>query len=140
MHQIGPHVSPVPTTFDFFSITTDTDDKTPNVRLISTADEDIIERGRDWTYMWTYLVHPDNSPIPNIPVKFFVVRGPGQVDPTNAITDAYGMAVTKVSGVAYGQHTVVGSEAVVSDTLYYQTISFFRTPPCTHDQGSIGGF
>lgn len=123
-----------------FSITTDTSDKTPNVRLINTVDEDMTERGKDWTYMWAYLVHADNSPIPNIPIKFFIVRGPGMVEPKDGITDAYGMAMTKVSGLVYGQHTVTRTEAVVNDTLYYQTISYFRTPPCTHDQGEIGGF
>ncbi len=123
-----------------FTVTASTPVTIPAVRLIHSADEDVIERGRDWTIVWAYFIRPDYTPIAGVKVKFFIVRGPGKVEPVEAITDDFGMAWTKVSGMVYGQHTVSRAEAVVDGELHYATISHFRTPPCTHDQGHLQGF
>lgn len=116
-----------------FSIVTEED--TPPVRLINTADEDFIGRRRNTSRLWAHFVRDDNSPIAGITVKFTKVLGPGSVAPTTAVTDEYGMAHTVVSGVQYGEMTRVRTEAVVDDSLHYNVVSFYRLIPCSHDQG-----
>jgi hypothetical protein len=118
-------------------------DTCPAVRLINTADEDLLERGHNSTHLWAYLVRPDNSPIPNAKVKFIAILGPGKVETADAITDAYGMAVTKVFDISCSEMTRVRTETVVDDVLYYDLVSLYGTCGCGHNQGhnqgSVGG-
>jgi len=120
-----------------FSVTSQ--DLVPAVRLINTADEDMVGRPTNNPRLWAHLVRADNSPIAGITVKFSVVLGPGHVAPLTAVTAADGMAYTTVTGLGFSEMTRVRTEAVVDGELYYNVVSFFRTLPCTHDQGHNQG-
>ncbi len=120
-----------------FSVTSS--DTVPAVRLINTADEDMVGRPTSDPRLWAHLVRADNTPIAGVTVKFSVVLGPGTVSPLTAVTDADGIAYTTVSGLAFSEMTRVRTEAVVDGELIYNVVSFFRTLPCTHDQGHNQG-
>ena len=120
-----------------FSVTSP--DTMPDVRLINTASEDILGRGSGDPTLFGQLMDADDNPIPNIDVKFTVVLGPGWVDPSMDVTDDEGVARTKVYGLEIGKMTRVRTEAIVDGELYYNVVSFFRTLPCTHDQGHNQG-
>lgn len=115
------------------------EDEMPDVRLINTASEDILGRGSPDPFLFGRLVRDDNTPIPDILVKFTVVLGPGYVNPTMMKTNDQGIAVTRVHGLQVGEMTRVRTEAIVDGTLYYNVVSFFETLPCTHDQGHNQG-
>jgi hypothetical protein len=115
-------------------------DTLPAVRLINTASEDILGRGSDPNpFLHGQLMDDDNHPIVGVSVKFTIVLGPGYVDPTVDATDDEGIATTRVYGLEIGKMTRVRTEAVVDGKLYYNVVSFYRTLPCTHDQGHNQG-
>ncbi len=116
------------------------DEKMPDVRLINTASEDMLGRGSNDPFLFGQLVRSDNSPISGVTVKFKVVLGPGSVKPALGLTNSEGIAATRVQGLQVGQLTKVRTEAVVDDSLYYNVVSFYKTLPCTHDQGHNQGY
>ncbi len=116
-----------------FTVTSE--EEMPEMRLINTASEDILGRASRDPFLFAHLVREDNSPIPGVMVKFKVVLGPGTVRPAVGITNAEGIAATRVLGLQVGEMTRVRTEAVVDDSLHYDVVSFFKTLPCTHDQG-----
>ncbi|MBN1561905.1 hypothetical protein JW998_16760 [candidate division KSB1 bacterium] len=111
----------------------------PDVRLINTATEDILGRGSVAPTLFGQLLDADDKPIVGIPVKFTVVLGPGSVTPVTMDTDGEGIAKTVVNGLQIGEMTRVRTEAIVDGKLYYNVVSFFKTLPCTHDQGHNQG-
>ncbi|MBN1479892.1 hypothetical protein JXA70_06455 [candidate division KSB1 bacterium] len=114
-------------------------DTMPDVRLINTASEDILGRGSNDPFVFGQLMDENNNPISGIEVRFSVVLGPGYVNPTAMVTDDEGIAMARVHGLEIGTLTRVRTEAIVDGKLYYNVISFFRTLPCTHDQGHNQG-
>ena len=120
-----------------FSVTSG--ETVPDVRLINTASEDILGRGSGAPTLFAQLLDADDNPIEGVTVKFTVVLGPGTVNPNVMDTSDEGIAMTLVEGLEIGKMTRVRSEAIVNGELYYSVVSFFRTLPCTHDQGHNQG-
>jgi len=89
------------------------------------------------TIMRAIVLRSDHTPVPGITVYFNVGKGPGQVTPTSAVTDAEGMATTVFSGAQEAQWSIVRAMFVLDGVQYVARISLWGDMCNTHNQGVV---
>ncbi len=120
-----------------FSVVSTINPIPPDIKFIFHALPDYDIFGS--TVMRAIVLRSDHTPVVGVTVYFNVGKGPGQVNPTSAVTDAEGMATTVFSGAQDAVWSIVRAIVTVDGVQYVARISVWGDLCDTHNQGVVIG-